>query len=175
VYAPGVTRHGDGARLTAMAEVVVALVMLLGLVGTVVPGVPGLPIVFAGGVGYGVAEGFGRAGVAALAVMGVLLLGGMAASYLLPHRAGVRAGVPRSSLRWGIVGAVVGFFAIPVLGLVVGGVLGVLLAERQRLGDWPPALRATRSVAVGFGLGALLEVLAGVAMVLVWVAWVVVS
>ena len=48
----------------------------------------------------------------------------------------------------------------------------MLLAERRRTGGWEAARRSTREVIVGFGIGALLELGAGIAMVVTWVAWV---
>lgn len=152
----------------------VAITMALGLVGTVIPMVPGLAVIWLAGLVYGIVSGFGGVGVGAFTVMTVLLALGTVGSYLLPHRAGVRAGAGRASLRLGIVGAVAGFFLIPVLGLPIGAVVGVLLGERQRLGDWGRAWATTRQVVLGFGLGALLEIASGLVMVLSWVAWVLV-
>lgn len=152
--------------------VAVAAAMAVGLLGTIVPMMPGLAIIWVAGVVYGVADGFGTLGIAAMASMTLMLGLGLAASYALPHRAGVLAGAGRASLRLGIAGAVVGFFVIPVLGLPIGALLGVLVGEQRRLGDWSRAWVATRSVAIGFGLGALAEFGAGVLMVIAWVVWV---
>lgn len=151
----------------------VALAMAAGLVGTLVPGVPGLLVILGAAVVYGVVEGFGTAGVVAMAVMVVLLVAGSVASYALPHRAGVVAGMGKQSLRLGILGAVVGMIVIPVLGLPIGAVLGVLLGEHARLGDWGAAWGTTRRVVVGFGLGALAEIGAGVLMIVAWIVWVI--
>jgi uncharacterized protein len=155
-----------------MLVAVIALVMALGLIGTVIPGVPGLVIIFGAAVAYGVVDGFGALGVGALVGAGVLMVLGIAAGYVLPHRAGVLAGVPKTSLRLGIAGAIVGFFVIPVLGLPIGGAAGVLLGEQRRLGDWGAAWATTQKVLVGFGIGALAEVVAGVLMIATWVVWV---
>jgi uncharacterized protein YqgC (DUF456 family) len=146
--------------------------MVAGLIGTIVPLVPGLLIVWVAGLVYGLVEGFGTLGGVAFAVMTVLLVMGSAASYVLPHRAGVLAGAGKGSLRLGIVGAVVGFFVIPVLGLPIGAVAGVWLGERLRLGDWREAWGTTRRVVVGFGLGALAEFGAGALMFATWLIWV---
>lgn len=148
-------------------------VMAIGLVGTVVPMMPGLALMWGAALVYGLLAGFTGAGITAFTVITVLLVGGTVLSYVVPHRAGVRGGVPRLSLRLGIAGAVVGFFVIPVLGLPIGAVAGVLAGEYQRLGDWPAAWRTTRSVVVGFVRAAVFELLAGVAILAVWIAWVV--
>lgn len=155
-----------GIALTAAA-------MAVGLVGTVVPMIPGLVVMWAAALVYGLAAGFGPTGTLAFGVITVLLLGGTGLSYVVPHRAGVRGGVPRSSLQLGIAGAVVGFFVIPVIGLPIGAVLGVLAGEHHRLGDWSAAWRITRAVVVGFVKAAVFEVLTGVVILAVWIGWVV--
>jgi uncharacterized protein len=151
----------------------IGAIMVVGLVGTVVPVMPGLLLMWGAALLYGVLAGFSGVGYVAFGVITVLLAGGTALSYLVPHRAGVRGGVPKASLRLGIAGAVVGFFVIPVLGLPIGGVLGVMAGEYQRLGDWPAAWRTTKTVVVGFLKAALFEVLAGLAILGVWIGWVV--
>jgi uncharacterized protein len=158
--------------MSAWGSALVGAVMLVGLVGTVVPVMPGLALMWLAALVYGLLAGFDPVGIVAMAVITVLLAGGTALSYLVPHRAGVRGGIPRSSLRLGIAGAVVGFFVIPVLGLPVGGVLGVMAGEYQRLGDWSAAWRTTKTVVVGFLKAAVFELLAGLAIFGVWIGWV---
>ena len=151
---------------------VVAAVMVVGLIGTVVPVLPGLLLIWGAGLVYGIVDGFEGVGTAAFAVMTVLLALGMTMGYVLPKRAGERSGATKSSVRLGILGAVIGFFVIPVVGLPIGGALGVLAGEYGRLHDWPAAWAATRSVLGGFGLAVLAEFTAGVLMVAAWSAWV---
>jgi uncharacterized protein YqgC (DUF456 family) len=70
---------------------------------------------------------------------------------------------------------VVGFFVIPVVGLVAGGVLGVYVAERARLGNHAAAWTSTRRVLVAAGIGALVEIGAGLLMMAVWLVGVLVT
>ena len=153
--------------------VVVAAVMAVGLLGTIVPVLPGLLLIWGAGLGYGLLAGFGGGiGIAAFAVMTLLLGVGLAMSYVLPKRAGERGGAAKSSLRLGILGAVMGFFVIPVVGMPIGGALGVLAGEYSRLGQWPAAWSTTKRVLGGFGLAVLAEFTAGVFMVATWAGWV---
>jgi uncharacterized protein YqgC (DUF456 family) len=161
--------------MPAAGELLIGLVMLVGLVGVVVPVLPGLALVWASGVLWAWLDGGGTARWAVVAFMTVLLVAGTAAKYVLPARHGSGAGAPRTTLLLGGLGAVVGFFAIPVVGFVIGGVAAVYLAELARLGDGRAAVRSTRAVLVGFGIGALLELVAGFAMVIVWFAGVLVT
>ena len=145
----------------------VAALMAFGLVGVVIPVVPGLPVILVAGVWWAAADG-GGGRWAVVAVLAVLLVAGTVAKYVLPARAVGGSGAPRTTLLWGGVGAVVGFFVVPVVGLLVGGVAGVYLAELRRLGDGRAAWTSTRAVLVAAGIGMLLELAAGVAMVVVW-------
>lgn len=158
-----------------MTAALVALAMAVGVAGTVVPVVPGLGLVAAAALAYGLVEGFGSVGTVAFVVLLAIGVAGTAAGVVLPHRAAGRAGAPRSSLLLGAVGAVLGFFAVPVVGLPLGGVAGIYVGERLRTGDGAAAWRATRATLRGFGVAAVVQVAAGLAMVAVWVVWVLVD
>jgi uncharacterized protein len=154
-----------------MAATFAAIVMAIGLVGSVVPFVPGLPLIWIGAFGYGLAEDFGRIGVVAMTLITGLMVGGIAVKYALAQRSARRSGAPFTTLMFAAVLGFIGFFVIPVIGFIIGGVLGVLLGERMRLRDWGPAWSSTKAVILAFGVGALLEIGAGILMILCWVAW----
>jgi uncharacterized protein YqgC (DUF456 family) len=155
----------------AIGVALVALAMLLGLIGVVLPMFPGLPLVWVAALAYGLIEGFGGIGWVAFATITVLLIVGMGLGLVLPHRRTMAAGAPRSTVVAGLVLGVIGFFAIPVIGLPVGAVAGVLLAERSRTGEWGTAWVATKALVVGFSLGVLVQLAAGLAMVACWLGW----
>jgi uncharacterized protein YqgC (DUF456 family) len=153
----------------------VALLMAVGLTGVVLPFMPGLPIIWGAALLYGILTDFGGVGLAAMVAITLLGLIGMAASIVLPERAGAAAGVSRRTrLLAGLLG-LIGFFVIPVIGFVIGASLGVLLVQYQETEDWQSAVDSTIAVLKGFGVGLLAELGAGVTMVLVWVAWVIIA
>ena len=149
----------------------VALVMAVGLIGTLLPFVPGLPLIWAAALGFGVSEGFETTGWTAMILITLLLAAGIAAKVVLPQRRASAAGAPRSTLMFAALTGVVGFFVIPVVGLPLGALLGVVVAEHRRTNDWSAAWRSTKQVVIGFGLGTLVEMGAGVAMIACWVVW----
>jgi uncharacterized protein YqgC (DUF456 family) len=161
--------------MSTSGQLLVLLVMVVGLVGVVIPVLPGLVLVWAAGLVWAWQDGGGllRWGVAA--VLSVLLVVAPVATYLLPARSASAAGAPRSTLVLGAVGAVVGFFVIPIVGFAVGGVLAVWLAETARLGSPGPAWRSTRAVLVAIGWGILLQLAAGLVMIGVWLLGVAVT
>lgn len=151
-----------------MGTVLVGLVMLVGLAGVVVPLLPGTALVLAAGVAWALlvqTEGSGRWVV--VAVMTALFAAGLVAKYALPGRR-LSGQLPRTTLLYGAVAAVVGLLLLPPLGLVLGGVAGVYLAEARRVGPGAQARRSTVQVLKAVGLGLLAELVAGVLMVGAW-------
>jgi uncharacterized protein YqgC (DUF456 family) len=144
----------------------VGLAMLVGLIGVVVPLLPGTALILAAGVVWALlSEGSGRWVV--VAVMAALLVAGFLAKYALPGRR-LSGQLPRRTLLYGGLGALVGLLVLPPLGLLLGGIAGTYLGEAARVGHGPRARASTVQVLQAVGLGILAELTAGVLMVGVW-------
>jgi uncharacterized protein len=150
----------------------VAVVMALGLAGTVVPLVPGLILIWAAALGYGFLVGFGTAGLIGMTLITALLVVGTTAKYVLARRGAGATGAPRSTITAAALLGLVGFFVVPVVGFPLGAAIGIFIAERHRLGDSSAAWASTKRVLAGFGRGALVEMGAGVCMIVCWAGWV---
>ncbi|GGQ54782.1 DUF456 domain-containing protein [Couchioplanes azureus] len=147
--------------------VIAGVAMLVGVLGVVIPVLPGLLLCWAAVLLWallGDASG-GRWLVLALAT--VVALGGTVAKYLWPGRRLKNTGVPTSSLAAGGLLGLVGFFVVPVVGLVLGFVLGLFLAERARLGPGQ-AGPSTRGALTAVGLSMLVEFAAALGVAVVW-------
>ncbi len=163
-------RRNDVRRVVEV--LLVAILMAVGLAGVLLPFMPGLPIIWGAALLYGFATEFGGLGVTAMIAITALAGMGIAASFVLPDRAGVASGATRSTRLFAGVMGVVGFFVIPVIGFPLFACAGVLLAQYRETAEWDVALRSTVAVLKGFGAGLVAELSAGLAMVVVWVAWV---
>jgi uncharacterized protein YqgC (DUF456 family) len=152
------------------AQGLVGVLMVVGIVGILVPVVPGLLLVWAAGLWWTIADGGGPVRWTVFAVMTVLLAVGMIAKYVLPARSAAARGAPLGTLVVGGIGAVIGFFVIPIVGLVVGAVVGIYLAEYVRLRAAGRAWDSTRAALVAIGIGMLIELTAGLLMFAVWLA-----
>jgi uncharacterized protein YqgC (DUF456 family) len=151
----------------SLTEVLVALAILVGLIGILVPILPGGLLILAAVLVWAVDLG-GGAAWATFAVVALLLLAGTVVKYAVPGRRLKSSGIPSSTTWFGIGLGAVGFFVIPVVGLFIGFVLGVYLAERRRVGDaaaWPSTKEALRAV----GVSILVELAAGVLAAGAWV------
>ena len=157
-----------------MATLLVGLVMLLGLVGVLLPLLPGTVLILAAGVGWAVlVVGDGTTRWVVVGVMALLLVGGTVLKYALPGRS-MAGRLPRQTLLLGAAGAGIGFLLLPPLGLLLGGALGVYLAEARRSSDRAEAWSSTVQALKAVGIGMLAELCAGVLMVLTWVVGVLV-
>jgi uncharacterized protein YqgC (DUF456 family) len=157
----------------SLVEVVVALAILVGLVGVVVPVLPGLVLVLVAVLVWALDVGGGTAWTV-FGLATAVLVAGTVVKYAVPGRRLKSSGIPASTTWFGIALGVVGFFVIPVVGLVIGFVLGVYLAEHRRVGSaaaWPSTQQALRAV----GVSILIELAAGILAALVWVVGVVVT
>ena len=154
-------------------ELLVALAIAVGLVGILVPILPGSVLVLAAILVWAWDVGDPTAWVVFGVAAAVLVVGGTV-KYLVPNRQLKNAGIPGSTQWVGAGLGIVGFFVIPVVGLLVGFVLGVYLAEYSRLGAraaWPSTTQALKAV----GVSILIELTAGVVATFVWVAGVVLT
>ena len=148
--------------------VVTGLLMLVGLVGIVGPVLPGLLLVWAATALWAF-EHPNHAAWLVFAIAGLAYAGGVLTQYLVPGRRLKAAGVRTSTLVLAVGLAIVGFFVIPVVGAVLGFVLGIYLVEASRQRDhriaWSSTTHALKAVAMSMGI----ELTAGFVIVAVWV------
>lgn len=152
-------------------ELLVAVVIAVGIAGIIVPVLPGTILVLGAILVWALEVGTST-GWLVFAVCATLLVGGSVVKYLVPGRRLKASGVPHRTLLVGALLAFVGFFVIPLVGMFVGFVLGVYVAERARVGAagaWPSTLGALRAV----GVSILIELVAAFLAALTWVVGVV--
>lgn len=149
-------------------NLVVAVAIAIGVVGVVVPVLPGVLLVWAAILLWST-ERHDGAGWIVLAIVTVVLGSGLVAKYALPGRQLGRAGIPTRTTIAGAALGVIGFVVVPVIGLPLGFVLGVYLAERARLGSralaWPSTGQALRAA----GWSVLIELTTAVIMAVSWI------
>lgn len=152
----------------ALTDVVVGLAILVGLIGIVVPVLPGSVLILVAVLVWASEVGT-RTGWTVFALVAALLLLGGVVKYAVPGRRLKAGGVPNRTLVAGGLLGIVGFFVIPVVGLLVGFVLGIYLSEAHRLGRdraWPSTTAALKAV----GLSLLIELAAGLLAAVAWLA-----
>jgi uncharacterized protein len=166
------TGHAGPMDLTdtgGTVAVIAGIAIALGVVGVVIPVLPGLLLSWLGVLFWAIAgDAPGSVKWSVLAVATLVAVLGAVIKYLLPGRRLKSAGVPNTALFAGGVLGLVGFFVIPVVGLILGFVLGVYLVEHMRVGAaqaWPSTKRALGAA----GLAMLIEFTAALGIAVVWV------
>jgi uncharacterized protein YqgC (DUF456 family) len=148
--------------------VLVALAIAVGLVGILVPLLPGTVLVFGAILVWALFERTTVAWVT-LGVVGALLAATLLVKYLWPMRRMKSADVGTLSLFAGAVLGIIGFFVVPVLGLVIGFVLGVYLAELAKRHDQRVAWTSTKHAVKGVALSVGVELAGGLLATVAWV------
>jgi uncharacterized protein YqgC (DUF456 family) len=146
--------------------ILVALAIAVGIVGIIVPLLPGILLVYAAILIWAVVE-HTVAGWVTLGVVTVLIGATTLIKYTWPMKRMRAADVGTKTLLAGAVLGIIGFFVIPVVGLIIGFVLGVYLAELASRHDqrmaWTSTKHALKGVALSVGVeltGALLATVA---------------
>lgn len=155
----------DGAGIETLLA---GVLIVVGIVGVLVPVLPGLLLVLAGIALWAVPRN-DTVGWTVLGVAALIVVLGTVAKYLLPGRRLREAGVPFRTLALGGVLGVVGFFVVPVIGLLLGFVLGVYLGELGRFGDRAQAWPATKRALGAVGWSILIELATGLLAAAVWI------
>jgi uncharacterized protein YqgC (DUF456 family) len=154
--------------VSTVGIVFVALAIAVGLVGILVPLLPGTVLVFGAILVWALFERTTVAWVT-LGIVAVLLAASLLVKYLWPMRRMRSADVGTMSLVAGAVLGIIGFFVVPVLGLVIGFVLGVYLAELAKRRDqrvaWTSTVHAIKGVALSVGV----ELAGGLLATVAWV------
>ncbi|MDY6997158.1 MAG: DUF456 domain-containing protein [Actinomycetota bacterium] len=148
--------------------VLVALAIAVGLVGIIVPILPGGFLVIAAIGVWAFVEG-GAVAWVTFGVAAAVFLAAEVVKYAWPARRMRQAQVRTSVLVVGAIAGIVGFFVIPVIGLLIGFVAGVFAAEVVLRPDlpraWASTVQALKGVALSVGVefaGALLATVAWV-------------
>lgn len=108
------------------------------------------------------------AGWVVFALVVVLLVAGSASTYVIAGRRVSASGVPRRSLVVAGLAGIVGFFVIPVVGLLIFFPLGLYAMEYHRLRD-PLTARRSAGVAIrATALGMLVELALALTAAVTW-------
>jgi uncharacterized protein len=147
------------------------LFMLIGLLGLVIPIFPGVLIIWLAALGYGVVTGFSTLGIILFVLITLLMIAGEVIDNVLMGAGARKGGASWLSIIVGILAGVIGTLIFPPVGGFIAAPAAILLLEYSRGHDWEKAWRATRGLAIGWGLGFLVRFGVGVLMIGIWLVW----
>lgn len=147
---------------------VAVAVYVVGVLGIVIPVLPGLLLCVAAVLLWATETGGTTAWVTFGIVLALYALG-VTLQFLLPGRRMKRAGVGGLTLALGVLGAVIGLFVIPGLGLPIGFVVGIFAAEYLRYRELDRAWQATKAALRGVLHSMGIELSTAALVALVWI------
>jgi len=144
--------------------IVGSILIFLGLAGSLLPILPGPPLSFIGLLLLALVRTFSSPLTPPLIiVMGLLTVAAVAADHIIPVWGARRYGASKWGL-WGSVGGmVIGIFFSP-WGMLLGGLVGAVVAEWLVHRETGQALRAGWGVIVGILLGTVLKLVLSAVM-----------
>ena len=148
--------------------ILVALAIAIGLVGIIVMIFPGTLLIYAA-IAFWAFMVRGTVAWVVLGVVTAVLGASLLVKYLWPARRMRAADISGRTLAAGALAGVIGFFVIPVVGMIVGFVAGVYLAELANRRDnrraWASTMHAVKGVALSMGV----ELAGGLLATAAWV------
>jgi uncharacterized protein len=147
--------------------VLVAIAIAIGLIGIVMPLLPGILLVYAAILVWAVVE-HNVTSWATLGVVTVLVGATTLIKYMWPMKRMRAADVGTGTLLVGAVLGIIGFFVVPVVGLFIGFVLGVYLAELASRREHRVAWTSTKQALKGVALAVLVELAGALLATTAW-------
>ena len=145
-----------------------AILIFVGIVGIVVPVIPGLLLAVLGVLLWAYETG-GTTAWTFFAVCLAIYVAGVAIQFLVPGKRLRQQGVKTSTLLLAVVLGIIGMFVIPIVGFIIGFVLGIFLVEQGRSRDRAQAWARTKSALVAVAMSMGIELCAGVLIAITWV------
>ncbi len=148
----------DHCRMDAQIiwTIVCGLAILVGATGIIVPVLPGSMLIAISLLAWALAVG-NATGWVVFGVGVTFVAAGMASSAVLTGRAMKKKSIPGRSVVVGLLLGIVGFFVIPVVGLLVGFAVGLFASEFLRQKDAKAAVSSSLAALKATGLGILAE------------------
>ncbi len=136
--------------------IVCGLAIVVGATGVIVPVLPGSILIGISLLAWALVIG-SPLGWVIFGIGAVFVAAGMSSSAVLTGRAMKKQSIPSRSIIIGLLVGVVGFFVIPVVGLLIGFALGLFLSELARQREVRPAVASSLAAMKATGLGMLAE------------------
>lgn len=153
---------------TSIALAVGIVIFVVGVLGIVIPVLPGLLLCVAAVLVWAGFTG-GTTAWVTFGIVAVIYAVTLLLQFLIPGRRMKREGVGGMTLALGVVGAIIGLFVIPGIGLPIGFVVGIFAAEYVRFRDLDRAWQATKSALRGVLHSMGIELSAAAPIAVVWV------
>ena len=132
---------------------ILALVLILiGLIGCILPVIPGPPLSYIGLLLLHFTR-FGDFGFTFLVVMATVAIVVTILDYIVPVWGTKKFGGSKAGIWGATIGLVLGIFVLPPIGIIIGPLVGAIIAESIKGKDFNKSLKAGFGSLVGFAMG----------------------
>lgn len=145
--------------------------MLVGLVLLIVPIFPGITVIWVAALLYGIVTGFDTLGIVIMVLITLGMAAGISADNLLMGAGARRGGASWLTIIVALIAGIAGTVLFPPIGGLIAIPIAIFLIELLRNREWRSAWRATRGVALGWGLSFLVRFGIGLVMISAWLIW----
>lgn len=153
--------------MSILGTVIVGVVIAIGVVGAVVQIWPSSPLIGGAILVWAWMSGT-RAAWVVLALTVVILTVGTVLKYVIPARGMSKAGIPQSTLIWGGIGGLMGWFLGLPVGLLLGMIAAIFLVEYLRSREASTAWKSTLHALKAYGWTIAIELFAALASATLW-------
>ncbi len=126
--------------------------MLIGLIGCILPVIPGPPLSYIGLLVLHFTR-FAEFGVTFLVLMACVAIIVTILDYIVPLWGTKRFGGSKAGIWGATIGLLIGIFVLPPIGIIIGPLVGAIIAESLKGKDFNKSLKAGFGSLVGFALG----------------------
>ena len=145
--------------------------MLVGLALLIIPIFPGITVIWVAALLYGIVTGFDTLGIVILVLITVGMIIGVSADNVLMGAGARQGGASWLTIGVALIAGIAGTILFPPIGGLIAIPLAIFLLELLRNREWRSAWRATRGVALGWGLSFLVRFGIGLVMISAWLIW----
>ena len=145
--------------------------MLLGLVLLIEPIFPGITVIWVAALLYGLVTGFDTLGIVIFVIITLGMIVGISADNVLMGAGARQGGASWLTIIVALIAGIAGTIIFPPIGGLIAIPVAIFLLELLRVREWRGAWRATRGLALGWGLSFLVRFGIGLVMISIWLAW----
>jgi uncharacterized protein YqgC (DUF456 family) len=150
---------------------VTLLIMLMGLALLIIPIFPGITVIWLAALVYGFVTGFDTLGIIIFIFITVGMIAGISADNVLMGAGARQGGASWLTIIVALIAGIAGTILFPPIGGFIAIPVAIFLLELLRNREWHGAWRATRGLALGWGLSFLVRFGIGLVMISAWLIW----
>ncbi|WP_230191080.1 DUF456 family protein [Paenibacillus sp. CECT 9249] len=153
--------------------ILVILLFAVGMAGAIFPVLPGSLAIYAAFFVYGLCISFAPFGVWFWTLQTLILVVLFVSDYAVSAWGVKKYGGTKASVIGSTIGVIIGPFAIPAFGLIIGPFLGAVIGELLVGSDFNRAVKAGWGSVVGLFASTAMKIILQIVMIVLFVIWVI--